>query len=275
MATADKGTSDFLATFKTSPKLLKKAKAMKDAKDPNARPEIPDGNYVAKFTSATLGSRKGVPNVRIRFTVSRGPFTGTLLSTTFDLGITKVDPKKSEEENDEFLESILNRFAVAMQRMGVKTKMDGPDTIVEAVKEVNSLSPTMDVTVKTGSTGYLTVYINRKVADEASKVEDEVETEDDDALEVVKDEDEGGEDDGTDTPSSEGVDEDDDSPGVPPVEVDDVVWYKPKGAKKKVKFKVIKTDPDARVCSLKNEEGGVVKGVSWDAVQFVFDENPN
>ena len=262
----EKGRSDLLSSFKTSPKLLKAVKGMKDAKDPNARPDIPDGNFVAKFHSLTPGARKGIPSLRLRFTVSRGPYTGTLLSKTYDLGITKPDPKRSEEEETEFVDSILGRCAIDLSRMGAKTSIDSPENLLKAVDEVNAIAPTMDITVKSGATGYLNVYVNRVVKDESpAPVLDEDEgEEDDDALEVVV-----GDDDDDDKPET------DDSETVPPVEVGDVVRYKPKGAKQPVKFEVTKSDSEKRICTLKDSSGGLVKGVSWDKVGFVFDTNPS
>ena len=253
------GKSSFLAAFKKSPKLAQKLKHVTDAKDPNAKPEIDDGTYATKISDVRFADYNGVPQAKVFFVVTKGPAKGVILNRKYDFG--KTSPNGPDEEE------ILTRIGVDLERMGSKPEAPTGEAMLDAFSQLASEKPEIQVNVKTSASGYVNVYVNRRlepVAAEEGEPEDE-NAPDDPEEQAAIDEDEGDDDEGSET---EGPEDDNEIP----VEVEDLVKYTPPGSKKSVKCEVVKTDVKSKVCFLKTEDGTkTFKAVPWSSVEFVME----
>lgn len=259
--TAQTGKSAFLNAFKKSPKLAQGLKHVSEAKDPN-NIKIDDGTYAALVCNCVFGEYKGVPTVRLYFKVSGGPFKGTLLNKRYEFG------KVSDSSIDE--DELLNRIGVDLARLGKENVPPQPAAMAEAFEEIASEGSEVQLGVKTVN-GFVRVYVNKLLKQgTGTTAQTEADAGDDgqgDGTDDQHDDQNDGQDDqqaNADDGSSSGDDD-------PPVEVEDLVRYTPKGAKKPVKCEVTKSDPRKQLCELKQVNGNqTFSKVPWDHVQFVM-----
>jgi hypothetical protein len=158
-------------------------------------------------------------------------------------------------------QEIYQRCAVDLISIGASRDcFDDPAKLQEEVERLGKERPLIRIGVKTNAKGYVNVYINGLVKDESVPDEDDEEEGDEDGEEDAEDQ-------GEEDQDSEGSEGTDDEPETP-VEVGDRVRFQPKGGRKST-YSVTKSDEDNRTCDLKDVTGKTVKGVSWDAVEFV------
>ena len=262
MAADNSGKSKFLAAFNKSDKLKKALGALKNARNPNERPDIPEGNYVAVVRGGAFSEKEGIPRVSLNLQVSRGPkgIAGTPLQKRYDFGVVSDKVTMTEEQ-------IFERIGQDLIQMGQTLKNDTPAALVAAFEKLFEEKPEIKIAIKFGRSGFMNIYVNG-LAEQKEKPEDD-EEEDDSNAEAESDgeEDEADDDGDEDASDDEADDEEDDSDDDQPIQVKDRVLYKPKGAKQPDTFSVTASDPAKRVCSLRHAKTNVVhKGVSWDDV---------
>lgn len=246
-AAAKDGKSTFLEAFKKSPTLVKGLKALVDAKDQNAKPDIADGTYGARVVDVKFGAYNGVPNARLFFKIDKGPYRDLTLSKRYDFGKTKVDSDISVEE-------IFERIGVDLERMGADRSSTDPADLLESFEDLKERKPLVQINVR-NKTSYVNVYVNRLL--ESGRVEEE---EPASPPPASAEEEESAE---------EGSEEDAEQTSV---EVGDVVTYTPPGQKKPREFQVTMTKPALKVCNLKDEKGATFAAVPWSDVAFVLVE---
>ena len=243
----DNAAQDFVGFFKNDPKALSNLKKMKDAQNPNEKPDIADGTYVARLTATQTQFNK-VPRIILSFVVHRGAYEGTALRKEYMLGQISSKSTMTDEE-------IFNLCAVDMVTLGVDHDCfsDG-EKFKEGIAELGKRKPLVRIGVKTNANGYLKIYVNGVVDEDDSDTDDQEDAEDQ-------------EDSGEEDQDSEGSDGTDEAPDNP-VEVGDRVRFQPKGGRKAT-YSVTKSDEDDRICDLKDVTGKVVKNVPWSDIEFV------
>lgn len=261
MAADNSGKSQFLAAFNKSDKLKKALGALKNARNPNERPDIPEGNYVAAVRGGTFSQKEGIPRVSMNIQIVRGPQKGTPLQKRYDFGIVSDKVTMTEEQ-------IFERIGQDLIQMGQTLKNDTPAALVAAFEKLFEEKPEIKIAIKFGRSGFMNIYVNG-LAEQEEKPEDEEEEGggDDSDAETEGDEEEDDSDDEADSDAEADEDDEDDSDDEQPIQVKDRVLYKPKGAKQPDTFSVTASDPAKRTCSLRHAKTNVVhKGVSWDDV---------
>lgn len=253
-AAAKDGKSTFLEAFKKSPTLVKGLKALVDAKDQNAKPDIADGTYGARVVDVKFGAYNGVPNARLFFKIDKGPYRDVTLQKRYDFGKTKPDSPVSIEE-------IFERIGVDLERMGADRSSTDPADLLESFEDLKERKPLVQINVKNNN-NYLNVYVNRLL--ESGRVEEE---ESASPPSAIAEEEEPAEEGSEDESGESSEDEEQVS-----VEVGDVVTYTPPGQKKPREFQVTMTKPALKVCNLKDEKGATFAAVPWSDVTFVLVE---
>jgi hypothetical protein len=250
------GKSEFLNAFKKSPQLTKALEAMRSAKDPNARPDIEDGTYVAEIKSIVFSQRDGIPNVRLNLIISEGPYKGTPLSRRYDFGIANKGVQIT-------LEEVFDRIGVDLIRMGVNpSDIDArnPETLIEAFESLSEQELVLRINVKTNVKGYVNVYING-LAEGQNKPKDEVE----DDADSDADEDDQEADSDADTDDAEDENEE------PSVEKGDTVTCVLPGTRRKVECVVVEVNEEDGTCDLKGPDKKVHTDIPLSDVELVFE----
>ena len=140
-AAAKDGKSTFLEAFKKSPTLVKGLKALVDAKDQNAKPDIADGTYGARVVDVKFGAYNGVPNARLFFKIDKGPYRDVTLQKRYDFGKTKPDSPVS-------IEDIFERIGVDLERMGADRSSTDPADLLESFEDLKERKPLVQINVK-------------------------------------------------------------------------------------------------------------------------------
>ena len=266
----ESGKSAFQAAFKKSPKLLKHLEALKNAKDPRAKPDMPAGDYVLRVQTVVFSQRNDIPRARVNFVVDEGPYKGSLVNKDYDFGSTAGNIPEEE---------IFARIGVDLTRMGESPKdITDPESLAEAFEALGVSKPRIAAKIDFSASGYVRVWPNRiavapvagvpvqtpvrmprttrapKV--EAPKVEEV-------ASEVPDDQDDQEGQDGVADP----VISDQDA-----VEKGDKVLVKVEGHRRRVECVVVSSDATLETCAVRAPNGSVYGDIPWSEVQFVFQD---
>lgn len=254
------GKSDFLNAFKKSPQLTKALEAMRKAKDPNARPEIEDGSYVANIKSVTFSQRNGIPNVRLNFVVAEGPYKGTPLNRRYDFGVTSKEANVTVEE-------VFDRIGVDLIRLGVdpdNIDARNPETLIAAFEAVAEAELIVRIGVKTSVKGYVNVYVNglAEGSPTIGKQDDEEEDESEDDSDADSD---------ADADDEGDVDDEGETSDADAVEKGDTVNCTLPGTRRKVECVVVEVNAEDGTCDLRGPDKKVHKDIPLTDVELVFE----
>ena len=270
--------ADFMKKMGKYKKAYKEARTV-DAGGSFSTPEMEDGSYEAKLTSVKAGVDKSdVPYVSLQFVVTKGPAKGERPSIYHGM------------RNEDSIEYLVKDC----KRLGIETDEMELDETIDALLELASEKPLVKIDVKNNEykatkgpnkgkkVNALNVYVG-KILQESEEVDDDDDEEEDDD---VENEDEGtddGEEDSDDTDdgdsesdeddSEDDEDEDDDDDEDVTPEKGNLVKHKAKGSRKATEFTVTKVNSKASTVDLKDAKGKTIKGVPFDAVEIVYDDN--
>lgn len=176
--------------------------------------------------------------------------------------------KKGKKVTKKYLNLYVDKVIEDYEAEESDDEEDGEEDDTEETSEIEKGST---VTHKPKGAKKPLTYTVIKVGDDTLDLKDEegnklkgVPT---DKCELVEDEEEDEDEDEEEDDKEDEEDEDEDP------EKGNAVSYKAKGKKKATEWTVTKVDAKKRTCSLKNEDGDKVDGVSFDDVELVFEED--
>lgn len=286
MAETKNGKADFLAKSKQYKKQFKEKRTI-DAGGSFEQPVMEDGAYNARLTSVRFGTDKNeVPYVSLSFVVVDGDNKGDRPSIYHGL------------RNDESIEYLIKDC----KRLGIETDDMEFEEMVEALEELATEKPYVKIDVKNKEyknpktkkkENRLNVYVGKLLENyDPDSEDDDNEGEEEGEEETTQssgkkdsrtksgsqsktsaaDEDDSGDEDDEDEGDDDEGDDEDEIEDSPP-EKGDVVLYKPKGARAKREFTVVKVNLKAETVNLKDDDGKTANDVPFSAIEFVTEDD--